>query len=140
MRFGSKAFVLIYLLILPFAASNVFAGNIDSTHKYAEFLDATEPQINFGTTEGNVTVTNSAITGYAWSESYGWINLDPSMGGVSNDGNGYISGYAWGERTGWINFSPTNGGVSINVSTGDFSGYAWSENLGWISFNCYVVN
>ena len=32
--------------------------------------------------------------------------------------------YAWGTNVGWINFNPTDGGVTINTSTGDFSGYA----------------
>jgi len=27
-----------------------------------------------------VQVTNDAITGYAWSKNYGWINLSPTNG------------------------------------------------------------
>lgn len=134
MRFVGRT--VIFFIGVFFLFSIAHAGNIDSANKYAEFLDAVGPRINFGTTEGDVTVTDSAITGYAWSTDYGWINLAPSNGGVANDGNGNLSGYAWGEGTGWINFDPTNGGVSIDTSTGDFSGYAWAQNIGWISFNC----
>lgn len=53
-----------------------------------------------------------------------------------------VSGWAWSETIGWISFNCTdascatsNYGVNVNSSTGDFSGYAWSENIGWISFN-----
>lgn len=119
-------------LVLPVVT---FAGNINSTNKYARFLESGYGQINFGTTEGDVTVGDSNITGYAWSEQFGWINLNPTNGGVANNGNGTLSGYAWGEGTGWINFNPTNGGVTID-SAGDFHGYAWSELRGWIVFNC----
>lgn len=137
MRFTGKAFLFLIIPLLFFTGV-VHAGNIDATDKFAEFLDSkvVAPKINFGTTEGDVTVTDSDVTGYAWSAEYGWINLDPANGGVLNNGSGTLSGYAWGEGTGWINFNPTNGGVTINTSTGIFSGYAWSQNLGWISFNC----
>ena len=43
-------------------------------------------RINFGLSLGYVHVTDSAVTGYAWSETLGWINLDPSgTQGVTND-------------------------------------------------------
>jgi len=53
-----------------------------------------------------------------------------------------VSGYAWSETIGWISFNCTNGdvcassnyGVNIDSTTGNFSGYAWSENIGWIDF------
>lgn len=96
--------------------------------------------INFNPSQGGVTVTDSAVTGYAWGENVGWINLSPTYGGVTNDGNGNLSGYAWGENIGWINFNPTGSQVVINNSTGDFSGYAWGENVGWISFSCTNCN
>ena len=46
-----------------------------------------------------------------------------------------MSGYAWSDTAGWINFSPANGGVNID-SGGIFSGHAWGENIGWVVFNC----
>ncbi len=125
--------VLISFASIAFASST--NGTIDSTNKYARFLNSNLGFINFGATNGNVAITDSGITGYAWGESVGWINLNPTNGGVDNDAEGNLSGYAWGENTGWINFDPTNGGVTID-SSGNFSGYAWSQNYGWIVFNC----
>ena len=133
-----KIFFLLLLgaLTTPsFMSASTTSGTIDSVNKYAKGLEEDIGRINFGTTNGNVTVTDSAITGYAWSEVFGWINLAPTNSGVTNNGEGTLSGYAWGENTGWINFKPTNGGVTIN-SSGDFLGYAWGENIGWIIFNC----
>ena len=55
--------------------------------------------------------------------------------------SGPVSGWAWSETIGWVSFSCTNDsscgtsnyGVSVSAATGDFSGYAWSENIGWIN-------
>ncbi|MEK6901606.1 MAG: hypothetical protein AABX37_04640, partial [Nanoarchaeota archaeon] len=103
--------------------------------------------IDFGTSEGAITITDSALSGYAWSETTGWISLNCSNTSscgtvdykVSNNGEGTLSGYAYGENIGWVQFAPTGGGVTIN-SSGDFSGYAWGENTGWIVFNCSTTS
>jgi hypothetical protein len=122
-------FVLMLVLAWP-----VFAGNIDATYSIAKGYNNDIGRINFGVTTGNVTVTNTTLTGYAWSENYGWINLAPTNGGVINAA-GVLSGMAWNSNIGWINFRPTNGGVTIDAD-GYFHGFAWSSILGWISFNC----
>src|SRR5262249_18418332 len=85
-----------------------------------------------------ITVTDSAITGYAWSETLGWINFAPTNGGVTNTKNGVLGGYAWGSAASWVNFSPTNGGVTIDKSSGAFSGWAWISGPGggWVKFDC----
>jgi len=130
-------FIFLAFFVMPFGFAH--AENIDpqnAGYKYAKFLDD-DSQISFDCTNCNVEVTSSEVTGHAWSENYGWINLQPDNSGVVNDGSGNLSGYAWGETTGWINFNPTNGGVSI--SSGEFDGHAWSENYGWIQFDCDVV-
>lgn len=54
-----------------------------------------------------------------------------------------VSGYAWSDTGGWISFNSTdtgvgNYGVTIDAS-GNFSGYAWSDIVGWISFNASDV-
>jgi len=133
--------VLFCFFSTGFAFASSTDGTISSTYKYSWTENA--GWLNFGTSEGNIHITDSALTGYVWGENIGWISLNCSNNsscgtvnyGVSNDGNGNLSGYAWSENAGWINFNPTYGGVSIN-SSGEFSGYAWGENIGWIIFSC----
>lgn len=133
---------LAFVTALPATAAT---GTIDSTQKYA--WGENIGWLNFGTSEGNVTVTDTELTGYAWGENVGWISLNCSNTSscgtvdykVSNTTSGSLSGYAWGENTGWINFNPTGGGVTID-SSGAFLGYAWGENIGWIVFNCSTTN
>jgi len=119
--------------VFVFLAEIVFAsitdGTIGTTYKYA--WGENIGWINFGTTNGNVHVTDSGLSGYALGENVGWINLD----NVTNDGAGNLSGYAWSENAGWIKFNPTNDGVVIN-SSGEFTGSALGENIGWIIFDC----
>jgi hypothetical protein len=117
-------------------------GSIDSVYKYA--WNENTGWLNFGTSEGNVVVSDTELTGYIWNENAGWISLNCSNTSscgtvdykVSNDGSGNLSGYAWNENTGWINFGTFASSTIINTSTGEFSGYAWGENIGWISLNC----
>ncbi len=37
--------------------------------------------------------------------------------GVNVDGNGNLSGYVCGTNVGWINFDPTHGGVTIDLAS-----------------------
>jgi len=144
-----KFFKFFFLLILLIGASlqaraSISDGIINSVNNTALLCTndvcTTTTQINFLTTNGtDVHITDSAMTGNAWSEKMGWINLNPTNGGITNTINGTLGGYAWGENTGWINFAPTNGGVSINTS-GEFTGWAWAQNAGWIKFDCNVLN
>src|SRR3989344_1918074 len=52
-----------------------------------------------------------------------------------------MSGWAWSETIGWISFNNTTGGGStsygahVDPTTGAMSGYAWSEYIGWIKFD-----
>ena len=120
-------------------------GTIDAGNRYA--YSENLGWIDFGTTEGAVHVTDTALTGYAWGENVGWISLNCSNNSscgtvdykVANNGTGTLSGYAWSENLGWIDFSPSGGGVTID-SAGDFQGSAWGENVGWITFNCAVTS
>lgn len=156
---GSTFYFLLSRFFIPFCillstfyfldSSVVFAsatdGIIDSTNKYAWSENA--GWINFGSTEGNVHIIDSALTGYAWAENIGWISLNCSNTSscatvdykISNNNEGTLTGYAWSENTGWLNFNPTYGGVTIN-SSGEFLGYAWGENIGWVVFNCATTN
>ncbi len=93
------------------------AGNIDSVNKWAWGTNV--GWINFNPTNGGVTVCGDHLEGYAWAENIGWIRL------------GTFSGCAAHTYT---NTSTTNYGVNRN-SAGNFSGYAWSTNAGWIKFD-----
>ena len=131
---------MLWFGIFPVLASTI-DGTIDATNRYA--WSENVGWIDFGSSGGNVHVTDSALTGYAWGENIGWISLNCSNTSscatvdykVENTSAGTLSGYAWSENMGWIYFAPTAGGVTID-SSGTFSGYAWGENTGWISFNC----
>jgi|WetSurMetagenome_2_1015567.scaffolds.fasta_scaffold01475_3 hypothetical protein len=148
-KLNSILVALLFLLSTFFAFSvhaSATDGTIDAVNRYAWTENI--GWLDFGTTAGNVHVTDSALTGYAWGENVGWISLNCSNDNscltninykVSNNSSGVLSGYAWSENVGWINFNPTNGGVTIN-SSGEFKGYAWGENVGWIVFDCTTNN
>ena len=53
------------------------------------------------------------ITGYAWSDTIGWISLN-----CSTDTNGCAT---------------PAGNWGLSASNGTITGYAWSDNVGWIS-------
>lgn len=144
--FGKAAFFVFALFFaLPVLAVDTSTGGIDSTNKYA--WGENIGWLNFGTSEGAVSVSDSALSGYAWGENIGWISLNCSNTSscatvnykVANNGAGTLSGYGWGENIGWVNFSPTYGGVTID-GNGNFFGYAWGENIGWIVFNCSTTS
>ena len=56
--------------------------------------------------------------------------------------SGKLTGYAWSDTIGWIDMNCANSnscgtnnfGISVD-SNGNLSGYAWSDNIGWISAN-----
>ena len=154
MRTFFLKFSLTLFLILGLATF-ALAGNIDSTDKMAHGLNNDIGYINFNvaTTSGSstlsVTVSDNKITGYAWSETSGWINLHSATStnwGVVNDGAGNLSGWAWVSTStimgGRINFKTASSTATSSVtidSNGYFHGFAWSESKGWISFNCEDV-
>ena len=129
------------MVMAPLAMASTTDGTIDSVHRYA--WSENFGWVDFGSSEGDVHVTDDGLSGYAYGEEIGWIILNcestDSCGdvdyGVDNDGEGTLSGYGWGENVGWVRFDPPNGGVSID-DDGVFSGHAWSESSGWIIFNC----
>ncbi|OGH86568.1 MAG: hypothetical protein A2493_00945 [Candidatus Magasanikbacteria bacterium RIFOXYC12_FULL_33_11] len=115
---------LLFLLVVFFLSTNVFAGTITNPHYYAWSNNV--GWISFKDT----VVSDSALTGYAWSSTNGWIKMNPSNGGIVNDGQGNLSGYAWGEGLGWINFS------GVTISSGIFSGNATGDSIGTLTFDC----
>ena len=125
MKKSLVSLALAFALIAPsLALASTTSGTIDSTNRYAWAENV--GWIDFGSSAGAVTVTDSGLSGYAYGENTGWILLS----GVSNDGNGTLSGYGWGENVGFIDFSH----VTID-SSGTFQGYAYGDNIGNIIMN-----
>jgi hypothetical protein len=54
--------------------------------------------VNWLANGGNVTITDTGLTGDIWSAGFGWINLSPTNGGITNSG-GTLSGFACGTIT-----------------------------------------
>jgi len=50
----------------------------------------------------NAQGQSGAITGYAWSDTIGWISLNGSGYGLLIDTDGKLSGYAWSDNVGWV--------------------------------------
>jgi hypothetical protein len=84
--------------------------------------------------------TSDNLSGYAWSDTIGWISMnctDPGTCGGSNYGvtvaqDGSLSGFAWSEHIGWISFNSGDVGgcpngtcaPRINRATGAVQGWA----------------
>ncbi|OGG53424.1 hypothetical protein A3H16_03355 [Candidatus Kaiserbacteria bacterium RIFCSPLOWO2_12_FULL_53_8] len=60
--------------------------------------------------------------------------LRPSFSLADSTPTGPLSGYAWSDTIGWISLNGSTYGLSV-ATNGDISGYAWSDNVGWISAN-----
>ncbi len=118
--FFRNVFIPVLSSLMLCLCSTAIAGNIDpdaQDHKYA--WGETIGWINLEPTSGpGVTITDTEVTGYAWAENAGWIKMDPEYGGVVNDGSGNLSGEAWGENTGWISFSCEDSGTCGDVDYG----------------------
>jgi len=126
-RSNVPAFLLIFFF---FCALSVSAATIDPTNHYA--WNDNGGWVNWNPQNGNVAVTDTAVTGYIWSADFGWINLSPTNGGVANNGQGVLAGFAWGQDTGWINFA----GVTIDAN-GAFHGQTVTQSVfGTMTFDC----
>lgn len=83
--------------------------------------------------------SGNAITGYAWSDSMGWISFsgtaaDSSPYGVTVDAGGILSGYAWSDNIGWITFNANACGAQPTMTAGALSGFAkaiGADAQGW---------
>ncbi len=124
-------------------------GTIDATNNTAIFLQDSSiiyflTPLSSGST---IHITDSGVTGSAWSEEMGWIHFNPTnYGGVTMTtlGSGVLTGSAWGENLGWVSFNcdtgtncASNDNYKVTIgSDGKWSGYAWATNYGWIRFDC----
>ena len=140
------------------AHASVSSGTIDSTDKLTKICKDVSCSV-FGTvnfkptitanTPGAlpVTITDTGITGHAWGNEIGWINMAPTGAGVMvNPTSGVLSGKAYANVGSWINFSPTTipSGTQVGVTLVDngsgssFYGWAWVSGAygGWMKFDC----
>ncbi len=46
--------------------------------------------------------SGGSMTGYAWSDTIGWLSLNGGSYGISVSGSGTLSGYAWSDNIGWV--------------------------------------
>lgn len=87
--------------------------------------------------------SSGSITGYAWSDTIGWISMNGSGYSLSVSGTGVVTGYAWSDNIGWVsaNSSDLSGcpsspcSASID-SSGGLQGWlrALSNGGGWDGF------
>ena len=97
------------------------------------------------TTQKAEAGTNDNVSGWAWSETIGWISFNNTSGsgaidyGINIDVDGTLSGYAWSENIGWISF---NEGAQLDLDTGDLSGQAKVLSMpdGWIKLQGTAQN
>lgn len=47
---------------------------------------------------------------------------------------GVMTGYAWSDTIGWVSLDGKGYGIKV-ASDGTLSGFGWSENIGWVSSN-----
>lgn len=154
MRLSFAILVFIFEGLTSTLASNSL-GSIDAVNKVTRVCQdqacATYGQVNFKPTliigVNPIVISDTSITGHAWGDQIGWINLTPT--GLAptdvlkvNPSTGVITGKAYANTGSWINFSPTGAGVTLvdNGSGSDFSGWAWvSGNYGgWMRFDCTI--
>lgn len=129
-----KKIVFTFFSVFVFFVSFIFVhaqANIQNSNSTAN-LEIDNTDVVFSCDGCEVEVSDTEIIGNIWGESLGWVNLQPSDGGVFNTRTGQVGGNAWGATSGWVDFS----GVSINPLNGQFSGTAVSQNRGLITFEC----
>lgn len=91
---------------------------------------------------------STTLSGYAWSDTIGWISMSGSNYGIAIDGSGNMSGYAWSDNIGWISAQSADvsgcpaGTCAPRVSGTEFLGW-WKAIAadgngwdGWISLSC----
>lgn len=117
---------------------NIESGQQYGKDPYGGLLDFDPPG------KAGVAVSDSRVTGLIWSENFGWIDLQPPGGGVTNvtvsPTRAELDGFAWNDNIGRIDFGKIDGsgGVYLDID-GYFHGTAWSENFGYFSFGDHMA-
>lgn len=159
--FGNLIFLTLFFLQAHNVYASVTIGTIDTGFtltKICKDISCTafgtinfKPTINVNTPGAlPVTITDIGITGHAWGDEIGWINMAPTGSGIIvNPTTGVLSGKAYANSGSWINFAPTypgsgpQVGVTLvdNGSGSNFQGWAWVSGAhgGWMKFDCSGV-
>ncbi len=122
---------ILWFFILTLSIGSLYAAPIDTIEKWAWWESI--GWINFNATNSNIDVTDTDVTGTAWSHNFGWIYLSPTTAWLTNtvwydtEWNciGQLSGQAWNTNLWWINFA----GVSID-SDGYFGWTITNDSIG----------
>ncbi len=155
----SKFFLILALVVSTWANGGTVLASINENTRGWAWSDNTgwfshnsidDPTVpTFGV---HIDQLTGVVSGYAYSETLGWIQFDPSgpypVEGPNNSviydvNTGELSGWAqivgWG-ASGWIKMrdaGPCGGcpyGVTVSTTTGVFSGFAWNDIAGWFDF------
>lgn len=150
----AKAYTVSLLLLTSASLCNALSSDtIDPSNKITRVCKndtcSSYTSINFLPSGGAapITLTPTAITGYAWGTDLGWVNMQPTGTGVTySTTTGELGGHAWASASGWINFRPSNSGtLSLGIPVGvsvlpDGSLYGWAFvsgiSGGWMKFDC----
>ena len=103
------------------------------------------------------SASNEPITGYAWSDTIGWVSAEASditgcpisscQPHIATDGtvSGWLKALSGGTSQsgrwdGWIQLAARGNGVQVGTD-GSFSGFAWgSDVVGWVDFRYARTN
>ncbi|NCU41301.1 MAG: hypothetical protein EOM19_01085 [Candidatus Moranbacteria bacterium] len=164
-KFGiaSLFFVSVFFLVGSVLAEAPSGGWLWSGSESQEGSYQGMGWFNASSTDGNqykieIPEVDGGVSGYAWSEHYGWIDFQPEgpyptapSHSVQRAGK-MLTGWARilsiqnegvnsGNWNGWIKMSGSTYGVDLDIIAKNKEGtlpyqgtYAWSDELGWIDF------
>ncbi len=78
----------LFKIVLPVLALTIILGGFSLVSIWSQPVEA--------------QTEDSSVSGWAWSETIGWID----MNSVTIDQMGQFNGYGWSENIGWIDFNP----------------------------------
>lgn len=105
------------------------------------------------------TTGNGNLSGYAWSENYGWLSFYdtdlagcvPALSQAKRSGNSITGGARIlgirdamsvgnaGGFDGCVSLSGSSPNYGVTISNNNLSGYGWSSDLGWIDFTGVTI-
>jgi hypothetical protein len=134
-------------------AYDMMGGQLYAEDPYVGILNLNP---DFGSTEEpgvGFHIDGDSVNGKIWSQHFGWIDLQPSGGGLrinevaslsnldysgsgaSADPGARITGKAWGQQIGWLEFGTEGGNQGVWIDADGFlHGAAWSRQTGYFLF------